>query len=99
MYTFFVIDFAFFMILGFFLQNVLPHEYGIQQPIYFLFTYQFWGCEEKENNLVLDNDINDDKKMEKEIQDVEKNDQQYFKIKETNKRVKEIVKNEEWEYP
>ena len=96
MYTFFVIDFAFFMILGFFLQNVLPHEYGIQQPIYFLFTYQFWGCEEKENNLVLDNDINDDKKMEKEIQDVEKNDQQYFKIKETNKRVKEIVKNEEF---
>ena len=53
MYIFFVLNFIFYLFLGFFLQNVLPHEYGIRQPIYFLFTKSFWGIENKDNKLII----------------------------------------------
>ena len=62
MYIFFVYNFILYMFLGFFLQNVLPHEYGIKQPIYFLFTKSFWGIENKDDkalSLILnENKIN-----------------------------------------
>ena len=50
MYKHFTYNFIIYMFLGFFLQNVLPHEYGIKQPIYFLFTKSFWGFENNDNN-------------------------------------------------
>ena len=50
MYKHFTYNFIIYMFLGFFLQNVLQHEYGIKQPIYFLFTKSFWGFENNDNN-------------------------------------------------
>ena len=50
MYKHFTYNFIIYMFLGFFLQNVLPHEYGIKQPIYLLFTKSFWGFENNDNN-------------------------------------------------
>ena len=50
MYLNFTYNFIIYMFLGFFLQNALPHEYGIKKPIYFLFTSNFWGIESKDNN-------------------------------------------------
>ena len=47
MYTNLTYNFIIYMFLGFFLQNTLPHEYGIKRPIYFLFTKNFWGYESK----------------------------------------------------
>ena len=64
MLIFFIINFIFYMFLGFFLENILPHEYGIKKPINFIFTPQFWGCEKNENNLV-DHNINKNKEDEK----------------------------------
>ena len=50
------------MFIGFFLQNALPHEYGIKQHFYFLCTKNFWGIEDnnKEDiNIILrENNIN-----------------------------------------
>ena len=65
MLIFFIINFIFYMFLGFFLENILPHEYGIKKPINFIFTPQFWGCEKNENNLVIDHNINKNKEDEK----------------------------------
>ena len=55
MYLCFFISFVIFMFIGFYLQNILSHEYGIKKPFYFLFTKNFWGFgnndNEKYNNI------------------------------------------------
>ena len=65
MYIFLTINFLLYLFFGFFFQNVLPHEYGIRQPIYFLFTSSFWG---------LDKDYNNFKFEEKNINNIEGNE-------------------------
>ena len=35
-------DFFLFLFLGYYLQNVLPHEFGVRKPWYFLFTTEYW---------------------------------------------------------
>ena len=46
------IDFFLYLFLGYYLQNVLPHSYGIRKPFYFLFTSEYWcGKSKKKNNL------------------------------------------------
>ena len=42
MYLQFVIDFFIFLILGYYLQNVVPRKYGIRKPFYFIFSSEFW---------------------------------------------------------
>ena len=37
-----LIDFFLYLFLGYYLQNVLPHSYGIRKPFYFLFTPDYW---------------------------------------------------------
>ena len=46
-YMMFSIDFFIYLFLGYYLQNVIPHEYGMAKPFYFLFTPSYW-CGEKE---------------------------------------------------
>ena len=43
------IDFFLFLFLGYYLQNVLPHDFGIKRPWYFLFTPDYW-CKSKNKN-------------------------------------------------
>ena len=42
MYLMFVVDFLLFLFLGYYLHNVLPHDFGIKKPWYFLCTSDFW---------------------------------------------------------
>ena len=42
-------DFAFFSLLGLYLEKVLPKEYGERYPVWFLCTSDFWGCCKKKN--------------------------------------------------
>ena len=42
MFIFLFVDFFIYLFLGYYLQNVLPHEYGIRKPFYFLFTSDYW---------------------------------------------------------
>ena len=42
MYLMFVVDFFIYLFLGYYLQNILPHTYGIRKPFYFIFTSEYW---------------------------------------------------------
>ena len=42
-YLMFVCDFFLFLFIGFYLHNVLPHDFGIRRPFYFLFTKEYWN--------------------------------------------------------
>ena len=35
-------DFFIYLFLGFYLQNVIPHEYGVAKPWYFIFLPSYW---------------------------------------------------------
>ena len=66
-YLMFTLDFFIYLFLGYYLQNVIPHEYGVAKPWYFLFLPSYWcgGCCKKksENQDEINNNINDDEKM------------------------------------
>ena len=47
MYIIFVFNFILYMFLGFYLQNIIQHEYGAKKPWYFLCTKNFWNCKGK----------------------------------------------------
>ena len=42
MYLMLIADFFIYLFLGYYLQNILPHQYGIRKPFYFLFTSEYW---------------------------------------------------------
>ena len=55
-----IVDFLIYAFLGYYLTMVLPHQYGIRKPFYFIFTSEFWcGRNYKPKNLNEDK-INDD---------------------------------------
>ena len=41
-YLMFLADFVVFIFLGFYLQNALPHDFGIRRPWYFLCSQEYW---------------------------------------------------------
>ena len=49
MFLMFVVDFFLFLFLGFYLNNVLPHDFGIRKPFYFICTSDFW-CSKRNKN-------------------------------------------------
>ena len=51
MYISFFLSFFIFMFIGFYLQNIIPHEYGIKKPFNFLFTKSFWGYGNNDNKI------------------------------------------------
>ena len=60
MFIMFVVDFFLFLFLGFYLNNVLPHDFGIRKPFYFICTSDFW-CNNKRKNK------NDKKNIEEKL--------------------------------
>ena len=68
MFLMLFVDFFIYLFIGYYLQNVLPHEYGIRKPFYFLFTSEYWcGKSEKNNkqniNIPENGDINNKGKI------------------------------------
>ncbi|MBO6244250.1 MAG: ATP-binding cassette domain-containing protein, partial [Clostridia bacterium] len=52
-YIMFTADFFIYLFLGYYLQNVIPHEYGVAKPWYFLFLPSYWFgdcCKKKKKN-------------------------------------------------
>ena len=41
-YIMFTIDFFIYLFLGYYLQNVIPHEFGVAKPWYFIFLPSYW---------------------------------------------------------
>ena len=55
-YIMFTADFFIYLFLGYYLQNVIPHEYGVAKPWYFLFLPSYWCgdcCSKKSNEKVV----------------------------------------------
>ena len=68
----FIIDFFLYLFLGFYLQKVVSHEFGIARPFYFLCTKSYW-CGDDEKNKKLEDEINNDN--EKIVLDAKKEKQ------------------------
>jgi len=86
------------MFLGFFLQNALPHEYGIKQPIYFLCTKNFWGIENNnEEDIKLIMQENNNNNNNNENKDINKSDnkeqEQYGENKDNNEIILSVRNN------
>ena len=47
MLIFFIIDTLLYFFLGFYFENVLPHQFGVRRPIWFLFTPSYWCSSKK----------------------------------------------------
>ena len=47
MFIMLIADLLMYLFLGYYLQNILPHDYGVRKPWYFIFTKSFWGCKKK----------------------------------------------------
>ena len=54
MYMSFIFDFFFYLFLGYYLQNVLPHDFGIRKPWYFLCTLSYWGKRKKKKYITME---------------------------------------------
>ena len=50
MYILFIINFILYMFLGFYLQNIIYHDFGLNKKWYFLCTKSYWGCGKNNNN-------------------------------------------------
>ena len=58
MYILFICNFILYMFLGFYLHNIISHDYGIKRPWNFLFTKSYWGFESNVNKNKKNKEIN-----------------------------------------
>ena len=81
-----IIDFLLYLFLGYYLQNVLPHDFGIKRPLYFLCTCDYWNPKSKKKNTNVKRAIN------KEIDEIEnefKSEKENINIAYKNENEKE----------
>ena len=64
------IDFFLYLFLGYYLQNVLPHDFGIKRPWYFLCTKDYW-CGNQNKNKKNNEVLNKIEKVDDEINGVD----------------------------
>ena len=107
MYITFICSFILYMFIGFYLQNILSHEYGIKKPLNFLCTKSFWGCEKKNNqkyqdiysNININNNLNINKENnslpnKKEVNSLKvNNNENNYDNKSHNTNIKSLSKN------
>ena len=76
-YIMFTADFFIYLFLGFYLQNVIPHEYGVAKPWYFIFLPSYWcgDCcsKRKKNNLIHETSEEKDVRKIETIKNQKKN--------------------------
>ena len=53
MFIMLIVDALFYLFLGYYLQNILPHDFGIRRPWNFLFTSNYWGFKKNNNKNVI----------------------------------------------
>jgi hypothetical protein len=78
-----IVDCLIYLFIGYYLQNILKHEFGIRKPWYFLFTSKYWGYTKKPRiNLINEEHSSLDNKEELIIDNDEV-------IKTNNEQIKE----------
>ena len=60
MYIMLILDCLIYLFIGYYLQNILKHEFGIRKPWYFLFTKKYWGYKETKINAINDEKSNEE---------------------------------------
>ena len=78
-YIMFTADFFIYLFLGYYLQNVIPREYGVAKPWYFLFLPSYWfgDCCKKKNKksgLVYEKTEKKEEQVEQNKEEGENND-------------------------
>ena len=100
MYIMLIVDCLIYLFIGYYLQNVLKHEFGIRKPWYFLFTKEYWGFDKRKKNIINEETISLQNKEELLI-DNNKNIKENFQDEDIYKemidpkdsiKIKEIVK-------
>ena len=51
MFVMLVVDLLFYLFLGYYLQNVLPQDFGVRKPWYFICTKSYWSGRKKSGYL------------------------------------------------
>ena len=57
MYILLIINSITYLFIGFYIQNIISHEFGLKKKWYFLCTRSYWGYEKKPkfiNNIIID---------------------------------------------
>ena len=93
-----IVDFFLYLFLGYYLQNVLPHDFGIKRPFYFLCTCEYWNPNSKKKNTNVKRAVNKEiDEIENELQaekEVIKEDKSEKKEKKEKKKKKKIIEGE-----
>ena len=63
MFIMFIVDIFLYLFLGFYLQNIINHEFGISQKWYFLCTKKYW-CDDYNKNKQVENELNTEENNE-----------------------------------
>ena len=101
MYIMLVSDFFIYLFLGYYLQNILKHDFGISQPWYFIFTSKYWGCRKHHKNIIIEERPSIENKKKLLIDDEDQPNEEYFQNEDIYKemtdpkdslKIKEIVK-------
>ena len=84
MYIMLIVDCLIYLFFGYYLQNILKHEFGIRKPWNFIFTAEYWGCKKNNKNSnvekkvvfnnkheLLINDEDDEENFDENFQDEE----------------------------
>ena len=67
MYLMFIFDFFFYLFLGYYLENVIPHDFGIKKSWYFLCTKSYWSNKKKKKIITIEDkkeELSDSKSSE-----------------------------------
>ena len=68
-----IIDFFLYLFLGYYLQNVLPHEFGIKKPFYFICTKDYWcGNKNKKNENKNNNKNIQNEEVMKKLENIDR---------------------------
>ena len=86
MYLMFAIDFLLFLFLGYYLQNVLPHDFGIRRLFYFLCTSEFWCGGKKKKNDTLEIEKQLDVKIKPEYKTYKSKESSSYAENELNEK-------------
>ena len=97
MFVMLIVDLLIYLFLGYYLQNVLPHDFGVRKKWYFIFTPRFWGCQKNKNKIKNYNNqnLNENLEIKEDLINVNTQNESNFQSEEIYKEMngpKDILK-------
>ena len=88
MYVMLIFDFFFYLFLGYYLNNVIPHTFGIKKSWYFLCTKSYWCLKKRKKFITIEDKKEDFKSRESIFLEKEKTDTIILKQKKNKNQLK-----------